>query len=553
MKTLWDFNKTVNIDIEKKLGNVYTHPYISSGITKNCLYYLKNSSKKIKILDPSVGSGSFYYSTSKEVSNLGNTYEYDVYDIDKNAIELIKEGSKDDKNISIFHEDFLLSETTKKYDLIITNPPYVAHKDISPTDITKEQYITKIKDTIDFNELQIDRESLDLKTDLYMYFYLKCLSRLEDGGKLVFLCADTWLDTEFGNPLKKIITQDNSKYHLETVINSHYYPFFAEYTNAIVTVISKGRKKNNLEVFQIKDLEFILKNENKTLINNSELKNIFNNKEIKNVKNSFIIIPEHSKKYRNFLQKNKDVLVNLEDIVEVKSGGENFNALFKEDKIYTEKETDMLPLFFQKQARVNKPAIYRSNILVSDLKFFVKKDDIKSSNIIKDTCYLTGSIDRFPIVFGYSSNGEDTVKTNKYSEIGGNLDNRLKVILLNNIITIQSMEVDCKNSNKRSSKKNMNGVIKEPRKGITLKLKVPNLNLLTDIQKESLISVYSKYENTNIFDFDTALENEYYFDVQKKIFEYLGIDNFEETLDNVKEMYYIRQRHLVKLGLPLID
>ena len=84
--------------------------------------------KKIRILEPSVGIGSFLpfifskYSTIQEVI-------LDIVDIDKNSLEilgLLLEKTKIPKNftVNIINEDFLLWNNTYDYDVVVGNPPF---------------------------------------------------------------------------------------------------------------------------------------------------------------------------------------------------------------------------------------------------------------------------------------------------------------------------------------------------------------------------------------------------------------------------------------------
>ena len=105
----------------------------------------------------------------------------------------------------------------------------------------------------------------------------------------------------------------------------------------------------------------------------------------------------------------------------------------------------------------------------------------------------------------------------------------------------------------KSSKKNQNAVIKEVKMETMRNLMIPNLSLLSDEQIKELLDLYKKYENTQIFSLDTALENKYYLAVQKKLFLFLNLEGFEDIKINTLKMFYIRQNHLEKLGLELVD
>ena len=220
MKKIQSHNKDIGVTINKELGNTYTHPIISNEIVT---LYCDSNKEYSNILEPSVGSGSFYYPLSELKHKT-----IDVYDIDENAISMINAKQNTTKTTS----DFLTVPITKKYNLIATNPPYVSYNNI-PAD-NKDEYINEIKSTINFNTLGIHKDEVLKKSDLYMYFYLKCLSLLEDDGELIFLCSDSWLNSSFGEVLKKVLRKN---YQIEVIASSHFYSFFADETNAIIIKI----------------------------------------------------------------------------------------------------------------------------------------------------------------------------------------------------------------------------------------------------------------------------------------------------------------------------
>ena len=87
-----------------------------------------SNKKRISILEPSVGVGNFLPQIFQKYEDK-ECVELDVCDIEKNSIDILKillKKMKVPKNFKIrfLNQDFLLWKPSKKYDLVIGNPPY---------------------------------------------------------------------------------------------------------------------------------------------------------------------------------------------------------------------------------------------------------------------------------------------------------------------------------------------------------------------------------------------------------------------------------------------
>ena len=89
-------------------------------VEKTINYSKKIFNKKIKILDIGTGSGCIAISLAKELNS-----EVTAIDISKKALEVAVENAKEN-NVNInFKENDMLNGINEKYDLIISNPPYI--------------------------------------------------------------------------------------------------------------------------------------------------------------------------------------------------------------------------------------------------------------------------------------------------------------------------------------------------------------------------------------------------------------------------------------------
>ena len=117
-----------NPDKEKN-SSYFTDSSLSIDILNN-IPILKGN---IRILEPSVGSGSFLLQLIKKFSHLPSV-QIDVFDIDTEILSLLKLLLKKVKlpkntNINFFNKDFLSYTFKNSYDLVVGNPPFGKIKD----------------------------------------------------------------------------------------------------------------------------------------------------------------------------------------------------------------------------------------------------------------------------------------------------------------------------------------------------------------------------------------------------------------------------------------
>ena len=86
-----------------------------------------NDNKKIEILDMCTGSGCIAISLAKYIK-----YAYvDAVDVSEKALEIARENAEMNNVKVNFIQSDLFENIEKKYDIIVSNPPYIALDDIS--------------------------------------------------------------------------------------------------------------------------------------------------------------------------------------------------------------------------------------------------------------------------------------------------------------------------------------------------------------------------------------------------------------------------------------
>lgn len=102
--------------------NVLIPRFETEELVENTLEYAKLlPSKKLKILDIGCGSGIIGLTLKQKLPNS----EVDLLDISEKALEVAKENAKSlNLDVNFIHSD-VFSNVNKKYDIIISNPPYI--------------------------------------------------------------------------------------------------------------------------------------------------------------------------------------------------------------------------------------------------------------------------------------------------------------------------------------------------------------------------------------------------------------------------------------------
>jgi hypothetical protein len=191
-------------------GTVYTNEEIVNFILSLTGLNTLSDFLSKKILDPSVGEGAFVIplvrriikeSANEKINIINSLKNITLVELDPKKIETLKynilstlcahsadyEGYI--KYINIINDDYLLANTGR-YDVIIGNPPYVRY------------------DNIPMEKIEIYKRLFSCfknRSDLYILFIEKGIKSLNRNGILSFICADRWLNNQYGISLKKTI------------------------------------------------------------------------------------------------------------------------------------------------------------------------------------------------------------------------------------------------------------------------------------------------------------------------------------------------------------
>ena len=158
------------------LGQVYTKQAVADFMVR-----LFTISGNARVLDPCFGRGVFVKSL------LANT-EFVVDGVEIDEASYTAFDNPDEKRCRLVNGDFFDVEET--FDGIIMNPPYVRQEELdnlAPLGVTKQKL-----------QSACWMMNISSKANLYMYFILRSILLLREGGELIAIFPNSWTNTSVG-------------------------------------------------------------------------------------------------------------------------------------------------------------------------------------------------------------------------------------------------------------------------------------------------------------------------------------------------------------------
>lgn len=183
-----------DIEFRRKMGQFSTPHRLSRQIVSETRPYLKGRSCTLRMLETSMGIGSFVASAMmvlperiKEIRG----YELDA-DFFNAAVKLWK-----DQPVNVVHEDFTKATPEPVYDLVLSNPPYVRHHALGADEkIRLQKYV---------------RDALGIRISglagLYCHFMLLSYLWMKPEAVGVWLIPSEWMSVNYGSALREFLTR----------------------------------------------------------------------------------------------------------------------------------------------------------------------------------------------------------------------------------------------------------------------------------------------------------------------------------------------------------
>ncbi len=140
-------------------------------LVEKAVLYIENSPKELSVLDMCTGSGCIAVSIEK-MCHCGSV---DAVDVSKEALDIAKENSKKNNSSVRFICSNLWEDVEGKYDLVVSNPPYIKRKDIG-------NLMSEVKDYEPVISLDGGEDGLDF----YRRITRGALCHMSDNGTIMY-------------------------------------------------------------------------------------------------------------------------------------------------------------------------------------------------------------------------------------------------------------------------------------------------------------------------------------------------------------------------------
>jgi len=131
----------------------------------------------------------------------------------------------------------------EKFDLVVQNPPYVRHELLSGGANSKESIRYNISSLL---------STIPSQSNLYIYFLLKSILHLIEGGIMVAVIYDSWLYSSFGKFLKESFLKLG---RLESIYHFKKSAFDnVEIGATVIKFVKDNNRKKSISYFPLNDL-----------------------------------------------------------------------------------------------------------------------------------------------------------------------------------------------------------------------------------------------------------------------------------------------------------
>ena len=221
----------------KRKNGIY---YTPEGLAEYLISPLIEDAKreKITIFDPAYGEGALLL-TSETISKKDDIdlslelFGCDIHPVNGLLTHL--------PAANLVEQDFFEYDRKRKFDLILTNPPYIKHQNQDKELIRKHR------------ENNPEFSFLSNSSDLWAYFLVKSIVHLKEGGSLGAILPWAFIQADYSKKLRIWLTERFTEIRVLALNN----PYFETVEERVVLLWLKGYGKPNEKIFSAFANEYI--------------------------------------------------------------------------------------------------------------------------------------------------------------------------------------------------------------------------------------------------------------------------------------------------------
>ncbi len=186
------------------------------------------------IFDPAVGTGALFRAAKEIACRLRRPLALLGTEMDPHVLQQASDSGLCTGEFSgVEIRDFVLDPPTRQFAAIVANPPYIRHHRLE----------RDVKERLRLFGAALIGRPIDGRAGYHVYFLLRALTLLADGGRLAFIIPSDTCEGVFASILWRWIT---SRYRLDAIVtfSPEATPFPGVDTNPLVCMLSRTKPDN---------------------------------------------------------------------------------------------------------------------------------------------------------------------------------------------------------------------------------------------------------------------------------------------------------------------
>jgi adenine-specific DNA-methyltransferase len=198
-----------------KWGQFATPPELASSLARYA--HALMGAMPVRFLDPAIGTGSFFSAALQVFDHMTAATGIELDPLFAATAASLWQG----QGLQVIKGDFTKERAPReRFNLVLTNPPYVRHHHLSGED--KGRLKAQLA-----RGLRMDISGL---AGLYCYFLLQCHEWMEEEALAIWLIPSEFMDVNYGVTLRRYLTERVSLLHIH-----RFCPNDVQFTDALVS------------------------------------------------------------------------------------------------------------------------------------------------------------------------------------------------------------------------------------------------------------------------------------------------------------------------------